>query len=211
MPAIRIKDVIRTLLPLLIAGAALGQTPKVLIIGDSISMGYTEPVKKLLEGKADVQRIGENGGPTSNGIAHVASWLGDTHWDVISFNFGLHDLKLDPAQPGGHQVAIGQYKANLAILVDALKKTGARLVWVTTTPVPDGKLNPPRSREDVPLYNAAAMEVVKGKVDATCDLYEAVLPKEPELQQKVNVHFTPAGYDFLAQQVAAAIQSQLAR
>ncbi len=168
-------------------------------------MGYTEPVKKLLTGKADVQRIAENGGPTTNGVAHLDQ-LPAGPWDVISFNFGLHDLKLDT---GSHQVDIPQYEANLKIIVDALRKTGARLVWVTTTPVPTGKLSPKRERSDVPLYNEAASGVLKGKVDAVCDLYTAVLPREPELQLKENVHFSPAGYDFLAQQVAAAIEAQL--
>jgi lysophospholipase L1-like esterase len=42
-----------------------------------------------------------------------------------------------------------------------------------------------------------------------CDLYSAVLPRESELQLKENVHFTPAGYDFLAQQVASAIACAL--
>ena len=195
---------------LVTAAAALsqepgGKLPRVLIIGDSISMGYTEPVKKLLAGKADVQRIGENGGPTSNGVAHLDQ-LPAGPWNVITFNFGLHDLKLDT---GSHQVEIPQYQANLKTIVDALRKTGAKLIWVTTTPVPTGKLNPKRERPDVPLYNDAAAQALKGKVDAVCDLYAAVLPREPELQQKENVHFTPAGYDFLAQEVAAAIEAQL--
>jgi len=168
-------------------------------------MGYTEPVKKLLAGKADVQRIGENGGPTSNGVAHL-NQLPAGPWDVITFNFGLHDMKLDT---GPHQVEIPQYEANLKLIVGALRKTGAKLIWVTTTPVPTGKLNPKRDRPDVPLYNDAAARVLQGKVDAVCDLYTAVLPREPELQLKENVHFSPAGYDFLAQQVAAAIESQL--
>ena len=199
----------KAFLLLLTAAAALaqesgGKLPRVLIIGDSISMGYTEPVKKLLAGKADVQRIGENGGPTSNGVAHLDQ-LPAGPWNVITFNYGLHDMKLDT---GSHQVEIPQYQANLKTIVDALRKTGAKLIWVTTTPVPPGKLNPKRDRPDVPLYNEAAAHSFNGIIDAVCDLYTAVLPREPELQLKENVHFTPAGYDFLAQQVAAAIQAE---
>jgi lysophospholipase L1-like esterase len=175
--------------------------PRVLIIGDSISMGYTEPVRKLLAGKYNVHRIGENGGPTSNGVAHLDK-LPAGPWDVITFNYGLHDLKLDT---GTHQVEVPQYEANLNTIVEALRKTGAKLIWVTTTPVPTGKLSPKRERTDVPLYNEAASRSLKDKVDSVCDLYTAVLPREPELQLKENVHFTPAGYDFLAHEVAQSI------
>jgi len=181
--------------------------PRVLVIGDSISMGYTEPLRKLLAGKANVHRIGENGGPTWNGVAHLDR-LPTGHWDVITFNFGLHDLKLDA---GTHQVEIPWYEANLKAIVAGLRKTGAKLVWVTTTPVPAGRLNPQRSPGDVPVYNAAALKVLKGKVDAVCDLYSAVLPREPELQLKENVHFSAAGYEFLAENVARCVEGQLPR
>jgi acyl-CoA thioesterase-1 len=196
-----------TALLLLAAATAFAQgLPKVLVIGDSISIGYTPPLTKLLAGKAEVSHNEANGGPTSNGIAHIDEWLAKGRFDVITFNFGLHDLKLDT---GPHQVEIPQYEANLKTILDALKKTGAKLIWVTTTPVPTGKLNPKRERSDVLIYNEAAARVLKGKVDAVVDLYTAVLPREEELQLKENVHFSPAGYDFLAEKVAAAITAQL--
>lgn len=66
--------------------------PRVLLIGDSISIGYTLHVRELLKGKANVHRIPANGGPTTNGVTHLKTWLGDSKWDVIHFNFGLHDL-----------------------------------------------------------------------------------------------------------------------
>src|SRR5262245_2767243 len=68
--------------------------PRVLLVGDSISIGYTLPVRTLLKGKANVHRVPENGGPTTNGLAKLSAWLGNGKWDVIHFNFGLHDLKL---------------------------------------------------------------------------------------------------------------------
>jgi hypothetical protein len=53
------------------------------------------------------------------------------HWDVISFNFGHWDDGNDKAT----------YQADLEYIVEQLEKTGARLIWVTTCPVPNG--NPP--------------------------------------------------------------------
>jgi len=57
--------------------------PRVLLIGDSISIGYTVPVREMLKGKANVHRIPANGGPTTNGLAHIDEWLGEGRWDLI--------------------------------------------------------------------------------------------------------------------------------
>ncbi len=67
--------------------------PRVLIIGDSISIGYTLPVRALLKDKANVHRILTNGSATKNGLENLKKWLGDSKWDVIHFNWGLHDIK----------------------------------------------------------------------------------------------------------------------
>src|SRR5882724_8383049 len=142
--------------------------PRVLLIGDSISIGYTVNVQKALAGKASVHRIPENGADTANGLKKIDSWLGDSHWDVIHFNWGLHDLKVTAQGEG--QVPIDAYEKNLATLVQRLKRTGAQLIWATTTPVPEGKQNPVRVSSDVPRYNAAAIRVMEAEGIPTDDL-----------------------------------------
>ena len=62
--------------------------PRVLLIGDSISIGYTVPVRDLLKGVANVHRIPENGGPTTRGLAKLDEWLGTNRWDVDSLQLG---------------------------------------------------------------------------------------------------------------------------
>ena len=182
--------------------------PRVLLIGDSISMGYTIPVRRLLQGKASVHRIPENGGPTTNGLAKLPKWLGDGKWDVIHFNWGLHDLKLMTG--GKHQVSVEAYENNLRELVRRLKGTGAKLIWASTTPVPEGKLNPPRANADVLAYNAIARRIMEENQIVTDDLYRFVLPQLSKIQRPENVHFTSEGSDALAQQVATSIESALA-
>jgi len=115
--------------------------PQVLIIGDSISIGYTEPVMTILEGKAVVARPKENCQGTTRGMEAIDEWLGSHKWNVIHFNWGLHDLKhvkedgLNSNDPNDRQQApIDQYEKNLDILVKRLKKTGAKLIFATTTP-----------------------------------------------------------------------------
>ena len=188
------------------ATLAQEKLPRVLIIGDSISIGYTAPTQKLLAGKANVLRIGENGGPTNNGTAKIKQWLGDGKWDVIHFNWGLHDIKLGA---GKHQVPIDQYEKNLRELVKTMKGTGATLIWATTTPVPEGKTNPPRMNADVIAYNAVAKKIMDENKIAINDLYAFALPKLEKIQQPVNVHFTKEGSDALATRVAGAIEAAL--
>jgi len=182
--------------------------PRVLLIGDSISMGYTLPVRELLKGKANVHRIPTNGGPTLRGLESLKRWLGDGKWDVIHFNWGLHDLRLDDA--GKYQVPLDEYAKNLKELVKQLKATGAKLVWCSTTPVPE-KCTPPRKNADVIAYNAAAKKIMDENGIALDDLYAFALPKIKELQLPDNVHFGPEGSAELAKAVVASLQPALAK
>lgn len=181
--------------------------PRVLLIGDSISIGYGMPVRKRLEGKANVHRIPNNGGPSSNGVFMIDTWLGKTKWDVIHFNFGLHDLKLlDDGQP---QVPLEAYRRYLGLVIGRLKQTDAKLIFATTTPVPEGKVSPPRRSSDVIAYNKVAVEIAKANGIIINDLYSYAMPHLSAWQQPVNVHFTSEGSEQLAAQVSRIIAEQL--
>ena len=156
--------------------------PRVLLIGDSISIGYTFPVRRILQGKANLHRIPENGGPTARGVEAINAWLGEGTWDVIHFNFGLHDIKIMPE--GNRQVSEEDYEANLKILVARLQRTGASLIWCTTTPVPAGDLSPERRVEDVPVYNAIALGIMEREGIVIDDLHGFALPRLDELLVK---------------------------
>jgi acyl-CoA thioesterase-1 len=191
--------------------------PRVLLIGDSISIGYTVPVRELLEGKANVHRIPVNGGPTINGLTNLKSWLGDSKWDAIHFNWGLHDLKYlgpdkenqsDPKSPTSHQqVPLPDYEKNLAELVKQLQATGAKLIWCSTTPVPEASAG--RVAGDEKKYNEAAARVMQAAKVPTDDLCKHAQAKLKEMQLPANVHFTPRGYHYLAEKVVASILEQL--
>jgi hypothetical protein len=192
--------------------------PRVLLIGDSISMGYTLPVRELLQGKANVHRIPANGGPTVNGLKNLKAWLGDAKWDVIHFNWGLHDLKYilddpsqraDPKAPGArHQVALADYEKNLRELVKQLQATGAKLIWCNTTPVLAGSDG--RVAGDELKYNEAAARVMKEAGIPTNDLHAHAQARIKDIQlPDGNVHFTDAGSKYLAEKVAASIAAAL--
>ena len=82
--------------------------PRVLLIGDSISMGYTLPVRKLLDGTANVHRIPQNGGATEVGLEKMSSWLGDGKWDVL-FLGSTNELGIRPSI-GQTFTLTGQYE-----------------------------------------------------------------------------------------------------
>lgn len=181
--------------------------PRVLLIGDSISIGYTVPVRKQMAGKANIHRILTNGGPTSNGVKNIAAWLGTGKWDVIHFNWGLHDLKF--MENGQRQIPIDEYEKNLRGLVKTLKATGAQLIWCSTTPVPDAELNPPRKNEDVIAYNVAAKKIMTENNIVIDDLYAYALPQLSTIQLPKNVHYNPAGYETLGKQVTKSLTEAL--
>jgi len=193
--------------------------PRVMIIGDSISVGYTDAVREELAGKANVYRVQGNAGPSSSGVQHVDEWIasGNGHWDVIHFNFGLHDVKLGTGgkenkpypTADGHQVPADEYEGNLRQIVAKLKQTGAALIWCSTTPVPQGKLDPPRRPGDEFAYNQIAQKVMTENGVVIDDLYATAVSRKPGIQQPANVHFTKEGSAVLAKQVAASIKAAL--
>lgn len=194
--------------------------PRVLLIGDSISIGYFPDVRDLLKGKANVHHNVNNGGPTSNGVKQIDAWLAEGKWDVIHFNFGLHDVKVtaggkdkekNTAYPGGHQVTPEDYEKNLREIVAKMQHTGAKLIWASTTPVPEGSDNPVRKTGDEVMYNEIAKKVMVENGIPIDDLYAAASPKMAEIQLKKNVHFNKEGYLLLAKQVVASIEPALKR
>ena len=176
--------------------------PRVLLLGDSITVGYTHAVRKKLEKKAIVDRCAIGGGSTRDGLARLEGCLGDRRWSVIHFNWGLNDLEREKERL---RVPTEQYQLNLERLVKQLKKTGAKLIWATTTPVPVGKVNSPRVAADVPLYNTMAKRVMDENGVPINDLYRFCLPRIDAIQLKEDVHFSETGYQVLGEAVAEKI------
>src|SRR4051812_36599224 len=191
--------------------------PRVLIIGDSISMGYTPVLREMLQGTANVHRPADNCGETARGVERLDRWLqtdGGGKWAVIHFNFGLHDLKyldaqgkyVDPSH--GKQVAsLETYEANLRLIVGRLKQTGAKLIWASTTPVPGGSSG--RVKDDEQKYNTVAAKVMRENDIAIDDLWQIAHANQATLQRPKNVHFTDDGYRELAGSVARSIEKAL--
>lgn len=194
--------------------------PRALIIGDSISIGYTLATREALAGKVNLHRIPTNAGHTGMGIAGLPKWLAEKNgrWDVIHFNFGLWDLcyrhpdsktqgKRDKVN-GTVTLSVEEYRANLDTIVTELKKTGAQLVFATTTPVPEEEAG--RKVGDDLTYNKAAVEVMQKHGVAINDLHSVMAGKMEQYAVKPgDVHYKAEGSEILARKVADAILEAL--
>lgn len=187
------------------------QQPRVLIIGDSISIGYTPRVRKLLDGQANVHRPMTNCRWSAFGDEHIEEWIGNGDWDVIHFNFGLWDWygwrQESKATPES-------YARSLDRIVRKIRaKSSAQLVFAITTPpciASERNAKIVVTEERAEQFNKAARDVMERHKVGTNDLYEVIRGKRAELQKGENdVHYNDAGRDLLAAKVASRIQRKL--
>lgn len=194
--------------------------PNVLLIGDSISIGYTPHVKALLKDKAVVKHHPGNAQHTGTGLKKLNKWLGDDKWNVIHFNWGLWDLcyrHQDSKVQGNRDKVNGsittsleQYEKNLDELVTRLKATKAKLIWAHTTTVPKDEAG--RKLGDDTKYNEAAARVMKkhgivvNDLNKVSDSFPAKLFVGPG-----NVHFTKDGSKRLAKIVSESILKSISK
>ena len=198
--------------------------PRVLVVGDSISMNYHDSAKAALAGIANYHRNDGNSGSSANGVRNMELWLGNyhekgLHWDVIQFNHGLHDLKqaYEPSGDmwGDYSVSIDDYKSNIEKEIAILRRTGAKLVWCSTTPVPNS--NPgtyARRKGASAIFNQAAMEVMRGHPDILINDLHLVVDASPVFdpwRKQNDVHFyQEAERKLLGDAVATVVRSALA-
>lgn len=192
--------------------------PNVLLIGDSISIGYTIDVRKQLHGKADVFRIPTNGRYASYGTENLEKWLSGRKYDVIHFNWGLWDLcyRNPKSKTQGNRdkkdgkitATPDQYRKHLDANVEILKQNGAKLIWCETTPVPEKEEG--RHQGDAIKYNKVASEImVKNDIQIN-DLHAHASKRTPKIFiREGNVHFTNEGSAYLAEKVATEILKAL--
>jgi len=201
--------------------AAPARTAQILVVGDSIVSGYYSALCGFFEGEAMVSRDGttynDPDPPWKSIVDRYIASGGSNGWDVIQFNWGLHAVKyVDednksclPGDPGAHiQFTVEEYARQMELWVKELKRTGAKLVFATTTPIPEGASASIRHL-DLNPYNDAAKAIMATNGIAVNDLYAFAFPRLTELQKPDNVHFTAYGSSELARQTHAVISPML--
>jgi acyl-CoA thioesterase-1 len=186
---------------------------KVLIIGDSISIGYTPLVADRLADRFVVTHNEGNAGDSDKVRRELDHWLArDADAAIVTCNCGLHDIKL--ARDGtGHQVPIDRYRENLADLAARLSGIAPKVLWATTTPVltqRHAQAKPfDRHQSDVEAYNAVAVEIMAGAGLAVVDLHQVILDAGPDrCICNDGVHMLPEGSALLAARLAEAIEER---
>ena len=125
---------------------------------------------------------------------------------MIHFNFGLHDAKF--VSQTEFRASREQYLKNLKTLIDRMKKTGAKLIFATTTPTPQ-VITPERRFDKIAERNAEAVELMRREGVAIDDLYAVVNPVFEQVRRPGDLHYKPEGYSLLARAVAASILAEL--
>jgi hypothetical protein len=199
-------------------GGERDNLPHVLLIGDSISIGYTPHVTRILENEAVVLHQEGNAQDTWNGSLKLEKWIGIRDWDVIHFNWGLWDLAyrhpnsktlgIRDKVNGTLTTTLEDYESNLNELVERLKQTDAKLIWAHTTIVPAGEAG--RFEGDARNYNAVALRVMRQHDVTVNDLHTVSAAFSSDLfVDRGDVHFTETGSNQLAVQVASTISTAL--
>ena len=182
----------------------------IILLGDSIRMGYQLLVTELLRDSATIWCPAENCEDSRKTRTKLPEWLSGHDPDLIHFNCGLHDLKL---LDGTYQVPIDQYVANLSSIVETMRSlTRARLIWATITPVDD-----PRHRNrgvpftrvnaDVIRYNDAALKRMHELSIEINDLYRLLMSHDAAGLGPDGIHMNPQGNRDLAQAVASLLKT----
>ena len=186
----------------------------VILIGDSICMGYRPRVQERLSGKVDILGIEGNGGDSSQILKNLDEWMINRDADLIHFNCGLHDLKFE-RDTKVYQQPLKVYEANLGKIVKRLQNEAkSRLAWATTTPVINERHNAvkgfDRYLRDVQAYNRVATAIITEAGIPIDDLYSAVQNDDVEACLGADgVHMTERGNKVLTDAVSSFILGQL--
>lgn len=168
--------------------ACRAELPRVLILGDSVYREVFSGGKELVQGRVQIEYPTLPDGEvfhSGNLLEKFDQLLGDKKWDLIHFNVGLGDLihrapgmksfRVLPRYAGGVRTTSPRdYEKNLRAIVKRLKKTGAKLIWGTTTPIRSNPSDLFEMGSEV-KYNEIAAKVMSEEKVTSNDMYSFVV------------------------------------
>ena len=189
---------------------------KVLLLGDSIRMGYDSYVKELLQGEFDVYYDdADNGRFAAYTLWQANQAFKRDHYDIVHWNNGYWDMNIEaPMTEAIHPV--DEYVRFLKRILAEIRRNGAVPIFATTTPILSpgaaadvtgtGADNINYDNEWVVRYNAAAKELMASEGVAVNDLYSICLADAHYFKCRDLLHLTEEGYLRCAEQTADIIR-----
>lgn len=190
---------------------------KVLLLGDSIRMGYDDYVKELLKEECEVYYDAEDNGRFSS----YTLWQMNQffkhfgHFDVVHWNNGYWDMNIEaPMTTAMHPVE--EYVHYLHRILDEIRRNGAVPVFATTTPILSagqaadisgtGADSINYNNDWVVEYNEAACRVMQEEKVRVNDLYTVCLEDPHYYKCEDLLHLTEEGYRRCAEQIAKVVR-----
>ena len=181
-----------------------------LLIGDSIRMGYDKSVKKTLEGVANVIFPAENCRFASYVLRYFHEYLNGVKGeeiDVIHWNAGLWDcLRLFGEEPHTPVDVYAYYIDRICIRIKKMCPN-ARVIFATSTKVLSEKMSKDfkRYNEEIEKYNEAAVNVVKKYGFEVNDLYALSVTLPEQVHSDAVHYYTPMGTEAFTNQVLSFV------
>jgi len=179
--------------------------PRVLLIGDSIVVGYHEAVADILKGKATVSFYSTSkcvGDPSIYKELEYA--LGEYKIDLVHFNNGLHGFTTEDREYGK---SLEEYAERLHIQAGNAKLAFALSTPITVVGNPGKKDSLKNSR--VLERNRLAAEIMSRKGIPVDDLYTLMDDCQKEYSISDGYHYNDEGYFRLGNCVAHFISELL--
>ena len=181
---------------------------KVFLIGDSIRLNYMPMVCRLMQDKAEITGPADNCRFAKYTLFYINEWIklfGTP--DIIHFNNGLWDVSRSD-RTTGCLTSINEYTRDLSLTLKEMRKTGADIIFATSTPVRAG--NPTFDNADIITYNSAALALMESEGIEINDLFSFVDGHTEEFIDEHDLtHLNKEGIKAVGSKVAEVISRHL--
>lgn len=188
---------------------------KIILLGDSIRMGYDKYVKEALADTAEVYYPAENCRFAQYMLRFLHAWKETNSWpedaDLVHWNAGLWDVSETYGDPPISSLA--HYTDMIARIDKRIRLLfpKAKVVFATSTAVREDEYVGPLHRYNATIetYNAAALDTLKDTDTVINDLYAHTRQIPKECCSDRTHYYTPAGTVYMGNKVLSVICNEL--